>query len=131
MLNTWVSNLSFYHVHVYVCWLYYLYQVLTDNIDACRKLPFSTVRQMFRMAAVKDSENSEYLEYIPTLEAWAKVRATIKSKLIALLLSCLDYLLQVLLMLHFSPPSMCTTSIGQQVISSTVNPPPEVFDLTV
>ena len=47
-------------------------QVLTDNIVACRKLPHSTVWKMFQLAT--NSDNKEFYEFIPTIEAWMKVR---------------------------------------------------------
>ena len=85
---------------------------------------------MFRIAAVKDSENSEYLEYIPTLEAWAKVRAILKVKMNRFALELPGLFITSNVNASFFISSM-PTSIGQQVISSTVNHPPEVFDLTV
>ncbi len=48
--------------------------MLTDNIDACRRLLLASVRKMFRMIAIKDSDGStDHYEFMPTIEAWIKV----------------------------------------------------------
>ena len=49
--------------------------MLTDNIDACRRLLLVSVRKMFRMIAkIEDSDGStDHYEFMPTIEAWIKV----------------------------------------------------------